>query len=69
MENRKFSVNSKSYTDKHNNIMDDLLFSYCCYMGRIRVCNDDNYAPNDEKGLEVLEYLKNLDLISEIVAE
>ena len=66
MENRKFSVNSKRYTDKHNNIMDDLLFSYSCYMGRIGVCNDDTYKPKDEKGLEVLEYLRDCDLIEEV---
>ena len=69
MEKRKFSVNSKSYTDKHNNIMDDLLFSYSHYMGRIKICNDGCYIPKDEKGLEVLEHLKNLDLITEVVAE
>ena len=66
MKERKFSVNSKNYTDKHNNIMDNLLFSYSCYMGKIRVCCDDNYAPNDEEGLKLLEYLRDLDLIEEV---
>lgn len=67
MTNRKFSVNSKNYTKKHNDIMDDLLFSYACHSGRINVCNDDTYIPLDATGLEVLDYLKNLDLIEEVI--
>ncbi len=67
MEERKFSVNSKRYTDKHNNIMDDLLFSYSCYMGRAMVCNDNAYIPLDAQGLELLEYLRDLDLIEEVL--
>ena len=67
MIERKFSVNSKSYTDKHNDIMDDLLFSYSCFMGRITVCNDNTYTPMDAKGLELLEHLRDLDLIEEVL--
>ena len=67
MAERKFSVNSKSYTKKHNDIMDDLLFSYSWYFGRIIVYNDDTYTPLDEKGLELLEHLRDLDLIEEVL--
>ena len=66
MVERKFSVNSKKYTDEHNNVMDDLLFSYSNALGYIKVVDDCYYVPTDEQGLKLLEHLKDLDLIEEV---
>lgn len=64
---RKFSTNSKIYTKKHNVIMDKLLFAYAYDSDGIRANGDNTYEPTNEQGLEILEYLRDLDLITEVL--
>lgn len=66
MLKRKFTTNSKSHTKQHNAIMDELLFIYSCNSPGICAI-DDTYEPTNEKGLEILEYLRDLDLIEEVL--
>lgn len=71
---RKFSCNSKTYTDEHNNIMDSLLWSLVNFDNkRIRYVIDSQgrnyYTPLNEEGTKILEYLRDIDLIEEIFDE
>ena len=50
-----------------NNIyVDELVFSYCCYRGRITLCKGNYYMPLDNEGLKILEYLCKNNLMKEI---
>lgn len=63
-----FTTNSKHYTDKHNNIMDDLLFTYAeCHPDEIQADGKGNYGAVDLCGLEMLQHLCDCDLIEEVV--
>lgn len=49
-----------------NNIyVDELVFSYCCYRGRITLCKGNYYMPLDNEGLKILEYLCKNNLMKE----
>lgn len=70
MKNRKlFTTNSKNYTDKHNEIMDLLLwgFSESKYgQNNIRWIDDNLYESISAEGDLILEYLWDCDLICEL---
>ena len=71
----KFTTNSTSFTDKHNDIMDELLYSYVEWSWNSREVDIDYdslgnyYFPTTERGLEILEYLRDINLIEQIFDE
>lgn len=68
---KNFSCNSESYTKEHNDIMNELLWSLAnCNNHCIDFDTDhDYYIAINEKGLKILEHLRDLDLIEEIFDE
>ena len=57
-----------------NDIMDELLYSYVRWSWGSRADIDyeplgDYYFPTTERGLEILEYLRDIDLIEQIFDE
>ena len=72
----RFTTNTTSNTSKHNKIMDELLYGYTQYMWQQNRENDidydeleEYYFPTTDKGLEILEYLRDLDLIEQVFEE
>ena len=71
MNTPKFTTNTTSNINKCNQIMDDLLYSYTHWMeGNISYNALKNYYfPTTKRGLEILEYLRDIDLIEQIFDE
>ena len=70
----KFTTNTTSNNSKCNDIMDELLYSYVRWSWGSRADIDyeplgDYYFPTTERGLEILEYLRDIDLIEQIFDE
>lgn len=62
-----FTVNSDSFTNDHNDIMDALLFTYAeAHPEIIQADGEGGYSAVDLWGKKILEHLRNCDLIAEV---
>lgn len=67
---RYFSCNSNSFTEEHNDIMDELLWGYCYFTDYNHIdYSCGYYYPKTKEGLKILEHLSNCDLIEEVEVE